>query len=545
MQLPDVRLEAIADPATRQIVAELLNAIEALAAENAALRADNQRLRDENARLKGTSPKPDIKPPVAPPPPDHSSENERHVRTPRGKPKKNAFLTVTREQKCVVDRSLLPPDAIQRLSLETIVQDIIIQPEVIRLVREVWELPATGERIIAPLPAGYAGGFGPTIRCFTLSLGHDANISQPALLRLYRDVGIAIGKGTIARWLSDHSGRWAQEAAAIHLAGLGSGEWHASDQTPTRVDGKNEVCHVVGNALFSSYHTRPGASRLDVLAVLWGREPLFRLNDDAEAWLAETNLSAGLIARLKTHLPFDRALERAELEARLETALIQLNMQQRQQVYDALAVAAYHAQSEVPVVRQLLSDDAAAFHAITDRHALCWVHDGRHYAKLSPVVGEHQRALADFRQEYWALYRALGAYREAPSRQERARLEAVFDELMARRTGYDDLDARIAKTAYNRDLLLMVLDTPSLPLHNNDMELAARRRVRKRDVSFGPQSRAGARAWDTFQTIAATAAKQGVRLLAYLRERLTHPDTTPSLAERIIERSCTPALSPT
>ena len=37
MQLPDVRLEAIRDPATRQIVAELLNAIETLAAENAGL----------------------------------------------------------------------------------------------------------------------------------------------------------------------------------------------------------------------------------------------------------------------------------------------------------------------------------------------------------------------------------------------------------------------------------------------------------------------------------------------------------------------------
>lgn len=115
---------------------------------------------------------------------------------------------------------------------------------------------------------------------------------------------------------------------------------------------------------------------------------------------------------------------------------------------------------------------------------------------------------------------------------------------MARRTGYDDLDARIAKTAYNRDLLLAVLDTPDLPLHNNDMELAARRRVRKRDVSFGPQSRAGARAWDPFATIAATAAKQGVRLFEYLRERLMHPGTTPSLAERIIERSCARVLAP-
>lgn len=490
------------------------------------------------------SPKPDVKPPAAPPPPDHSSEQERRVRTPRGKRKKNAFLTVTREQPCVVDRALLPPDAIQRPSLETIVQDLIIQPEVIRFVREVWELPDTGERIIARLPKGYHGGFGPSIRTSTLSLGHDANISQPALLRLYRDVGIDIGKGTIARWLADHTGAWACEAEAIHLAGLSCGEWHASDQTPTRVDGGNEVCHVVGNHLFTSYHSRKGASRLDVLAVLWGREPLFRLNADAEAWLAETSVSANLVSRLPTALPYDCEMERVELEAKLEAVGLRLNVQQRQQVYDALAVAAYHAQSEVPIVRQLLSDDAAALHAITDRHALCWVHDGRHYTKLSPVVAEHQRALADFRREYWALYRALAAYREAPSREERARLAAVFDQLMARRTGYNDLDARIAKTAYNRDLLLAVLETPSLPLHNNDMELAARRRVRKRDVSFGPQSQAGARAWDTFQTIAATAAKMGVRLFAYLRERLTHPDTTPSLAERIIERSCATAFTP-
>jgi len=544
MQLPDVNLEAIADPATRQIVAQLLNAIEALAAENAALRLEVQQVRDENARLKGGSPKPDIKPPAAPPPPDHSSEHERRVRTPRGKPKKNAFLTVTREQPCLVDRSLLPPDAIQRPCVEVIVQDLLVQPEVICFVREVWELPSTGERITAPLPPGYHGGFGPTIRSLTLSLGHDANISQPALLRFYSDVGVRIGKGTIARWLTDHTTQWAHEAAEIHLAGLATGDWHASDQTPTRVDGQNEVCHVVGNELFTSYHTRKGASRLDVLAVLWGREPLFRLNEDAEAWLAETRLSASLLARLRAALPYDCELEAHELAARLATADIQLNVQQRQQVYDALAVAAYHAQTDVPIVRQLLSDDAAAFHAITDRHALCWVHDGRHYAKLNPLVGQHQRALAAFRKEYWALYRELAEYRASPSSEERARLEAVFDHLMARRTGYDDLDARIAKTAYNRDLLLAMLDTPGLPLHNNDMELAARRRVRKRDVSFGPQSRAGARAWDTFQTIAATAAKQGVRLFEYLRERLMHPNTTPSLAERIIERSCAAALAP-
>jgi len=73
MQLPDVNLDAIPDLALRQLVAQLLNLIEAQAAEIAALRAENQQLRDELARLKGSSGKPAIKPSVQPPPPDHAA----------------------------------------------------------------------------------------------------------------------------------------------------------------------------------------------------------------------------------------------------------------------------------------------------------------------------------------------------------------------------------------------------------------------------------------------------------------------------------------
>lgn len=102
MQLPDVNLDTISDPTTREVVQQLLNIIEALAAENAALRTENQHLRDEVARLKGGSSKPSIKPSVQPPSTDHSSEAECHNPPPRGKPKKNEALVVTREQRCVV-----------------------------------------------------------------------------------------------------------------------------------------------------------------------------------------------------------------------------------------------------------------------------------------------------------------------------------------------------------------------------------------------------------------------------------------------------------
>jgi len=52
MQIPDVNLDAITDPAAREVIGQLLNLIETLVAENQALRAENQQLRDENARLK-------------------------------------------------------------------------------------------------------------------------------------------------------------------------------------------------------------------------------------------------------------------------------------------------------------------------------------------------------------------------------------------------------------------------------------------------------------------------------------------------------------
>jgi hypothetical protein len=393
------------------------------------------------------------------------------------------------------------------------------------------------------LPAGYQGEFGPHIQALTLTLGHGAHVSQPSLLAFFQDAGIAIGKGTIARWLRDHRATWHVEAQAIHQAGLASTAWQATDQTSTRVDGHNQTCHVLGNPFFTVYQTRPGGTRQDVLSVLWGQEPRFRLNADALAWLEASSLNRALLTQIAVALPWDTELSITELTHHLDGAGLTLGPQQRQQVWDALAIAAYHAQTAVPVVRRLLSDDASVYHQLTDHHALCWIHDARHYAKLTPIVPAHREALAAFRTDYWTFYRQLLAYRTAPSERERTRLRACFDELFCQRTGYLALDERIAKTWANQELLLLVLEHPELPLHNNDMELAARRRVRKRDVSFGPQSQAGAQAWDTFQTIIATAIKLGVRAYAYFLGRLMAPATTPTLADHIRDRT-RPAACP-
>ena len=87
--------------------------------------------------------------------------------------------------------------------------------------------------------------------------------------------------------------------------------------------------------------------------------------------------------------------------------------------------------------------------------------------------------------------------------------------------------------------LLRVLTHPELPLHHNAAELAVRRRVRKRDASFGPRSEAGVRAWDTFQSLAATCQKLGVSFYHYLHDRITRAARVPRLAGLIEERART------
>jgi hypothetical protein len=94
----------------------------------------------------------------------------------------------------------------------------------------------------------------------------------------------------------------------------------------------------------------------------------------------------------------------------------------------------------------------------------------------------------------------------------------------------------IAKTLTKRQALLRVLEKPYLPLHNNPAELAARRRVRKRDASFGARSPAGIRAWDVFHTLIGTAQLLGVNVLHYFQDRCSRAGAIPALADLIRQR---------
>lgn len=527
----------------RQAITLLLNLVEELKQENEQLRAQVQQLRDEINRLKGEQGKPDIKPnKPAKAASQHSSEQERRQPKPHRKSRKVNKIEVNREEKLAVARDQLPADA-QFKGYETVViQDIQLRTDNVRFLKEKFYSPSQQQTYLAALPAGYVGEFGPGIRSLVLTLYFGSEMAEPKIAELLQNIGVHISDGQISNLVIKEKESWHEEKRAIYRAGLASSSWQHSDDTGTRVNGENQHCHVVGNPLYTAYFTRPGKDRLTLISILQDvAEPPLLLNERTADWLEQFDTPRWAQQIIATW-PQERLLTLAELTDLVETQLGRLNEQQQARVLEAAALTAYHQQTAMPIVPNLLTDDAPQFRFITRDHSLCWVHEGRHYKKLMPCVEYHQRLLADFRREFWEYYHKLNAYRADPTRERAVELEKEFDELFGQVTGYDELDKRIAKTKAKKDRLLKVFAYPEMPLHNNPAELAVRRRVRKRDISFGPRTADGVAAWDTFMTLAATARQLGVSFYAYIYDRISSTRALPDLADIIRERA--PAFHP-
>jgi hypothetical protein len=193
----------------------------------------------------------------------------------------------------------------------------------------------------------------------------------------------------------------------------------------------------------------------------------------------------------------------------------------------------------------LIGDDAKQWRHLSDEFELCWIHEGRHYPKLSPVVPCHQQQLEAFRKRYWDFYGELHKYRAAPTPARAAELRLEFDQLFGTKTGYAALDQRIAKTKPKKTTLLTVLDHPEIALHNNSAELDERVAARRRDVSLHCRHAAGADEMDTFTSIVQTARKLLVNGYEYLYDRIRGALQLPSLSSRIQQHSdASPRPSP-
>ena len=399
-----------------------------------------------------------------------------------------------------------------------LVQDLVITVRATCYQRERWAAP-DGRTILAPLPEGIAGHFGPELRRFVLMQYHDGQSTLPRLLVFPRSVGVSISKRQLQRLLTREQAEFTAGAEAVLRAGLETSPFVSVDDTGARHAGKNGFCTQIGDDWFTWLGTRPSKSRLNFLDLLRAGHTDHMLNDAAYRYMRGHSLPATLIARLaaepQTHFATPAAWL-AHLGRLGFTALAITPDPVRVATEGALrgSVQAHGFLSSAVV----LSDDAGQFNV--GRHALCWVHAERLAHKLNTLNDRHRAAQKRVRGLIWDFYASLKACRLNPRKRQAGVLRARFDGIFRLRTGFAMLDRLLARLNTNKAELLMVLDRPEIPLHTNGSGNDIRCYVTRRKISAGTRSEVGRDCRDAFLGLTRTCRKLGIPVWDYLGSKL-------------------------
>ena len=454
---------------------ELEALAERLLAENAALKQAIAELRAEVATLKGVKGRPRMRPSGM----EKGTEPEPGA-TDRGRGGRGKVDRLTIQEERVV-KADVPAGSRFKGYEDFLVQDLVLRPHVVRLRRERWLTP-DGRTVVAPMPAGIVGHFGPELCRFVLFQYHQGQVTVPRLVAQLRAIGIAISKRQLVRLLNAGQGSFLEEARDVLRAGLAAASWISVDDTGARHQHQNGVCTQLGNDHFAAFVTTASKSRLNFLEVLRAGFGDYVINAEALAYMRQRALAGPVITSLAEH-PERRFPNKAAWLRHLD----QLGLTALAVTPDPVRIAtegaiwgSVKAHGLLPDT-VILSDDAGQF--ALDRHALCWVHAERLVHKLDTFTDRQHAAQQIIRALIWWFYADLKAYRRAPDRRRRYELRARFDRIFRRRTGFVALDRLLARLHANKDELLVVLDRPEVPLNTNGSERDLHHQVIRRKIS--------------------------------------------------------------
>ena len=120
-----------------------------------------------------------------------------------------------------------------------------------------------------------------------------------------------------------------------------------------------------------------------------------------------------------------------------------------------------------------------------------------------------------------------------PAEETKITLGKRFDEIFATETCSSVLDAALRRLAKNKKELLLVLDRPDIPLHNNLSEGDIREYVKKRKISGSTRSEDGRCCRDTFTSLKKTCRKLDVPFWDYLNDRISNANVILPLPDLI------------
>ncbi len=106
-----------------------------------------------------------------------------------------------------------------------------------------------------------------------------------------------------------------------------------------------------------------------------------------------------------------------------------------------------------------------------------------------------------------------------------------------KKTDYVTLNLALKRLHKNKRELLLVLDRPDIPLHNNLSESDIRKYAKRRKVSGDTRSDTGRKRRDTFISLKKTCCKLGISFWQYLQDRIEKINAIPTLLELIRQQA--------
>jgi len=503
-------------------------------------RVQIQELQNEVNRLKGEQGKPDIKGKnqknILP---DISSEKERKKsKLKRGK-RRIKFDTSRRvdvtKKIDIEDKSKLPSDIVIKGYAKSHYQNIEIKAELIQLSRAIYYSPSENKTYTAPYPDDYKGGdYSQDLKGHIIMLRSKFGMSTPQIGNFLRMHGVDITNGTISNIYIKTGEELKSESQSIHRIGIEESLYAQTDTTGSRVNGENHHSHVFTNDYFTSYFTTAHKDRQTVLDLLRNQTArIYLLNQSTLQVYQYLRIPKGVQKSLEALLS-KNILSQEELKEKIQAILSPEQYERHQsKILEGAYLSAYKAENPLSI---LIADDAPQYKLCALQVALCWVHIGRNFKKLHPKIEYHQNQLKEFLNEFWQFYHQLKKYRQKPNSLAAKEIGVEFDRIFSIRSSYEHLDQLIAKTKAKKEELLVVLKHPYIPIHNNDSELAVRKEVRYRDISFQTRTKKGTQAKDTFFTIIQTCQKLGLNAYDYILDRLKRKPSSKSLDEILLSR---------
>ena len=513
---------------------QLLNIIENQNQEIINLHKKIQLLEDEINRLKGEDGKPKFgsKKSLSK---DISSEKERKdsFQTSRKTSRrKKSSLPIHYTKYCYLDKAGLPEDIQFKGYTDKIVQGLKIETYNTLVKREIYYSKYSGMSYTADLPVEYHSSFSVELQSFIINLKFSCNMTEPKILEFLEGYGIQISAGSISNIILNRGEDFSGEREAIFKAGLLTSECIQSDTTSSIENGVTKQVHVFNSPLFSVFFTKDDRKRITIVDILRNSNVrIFALNDEFFNLLDKKGVARKHIQLLNQYKT-GRLLGENEINKILSPFSKNKNLYPL--LYELSYICGYHSEEGFPVVKIFLTDDAPVYDEIGIIHLLCWIHVGRHFKKLNPLVSEFRDALDEFLTQFWNYYHALLDFKQNPTDEYAKLLNDKFNSLFSKVTCYDALNERIEMTYKKKEELTFVLKNPSVPLHNNESELQVRKIVRHRDVSLHTKNKEGTKARDVFLSMINTAKKLGVNFYDYLVDRLSNKFELPSLVELIL-----------